>query len=319
MNKLNVCPGTLKAGFDTYSPRCIKDVFHGSVISHVLDIDLPPDHAETYLLKLHRRKISLDNDGQYILKTAPSDLFNAEQYTANAHLTMQLASQVFDIPTAKCALIFLKDGTPAYITRRFDINKDGSICRVDDFAALAELNEANTGSHYRYQLSYFDMSQLIDKHFPAAIPAKEQFFKIVVFNYLFSNGNAHLESFARMDCEGNGDGKLAPAYDLVNTALHGDNSDLALLGGLYDRDFEKLSYKTLGYYGYDDFFQFGMKMGIVSFRVKRFMDQLLGSKEETAGMISRSYLSDEMKAEYYRLYEIRHRKLSNSLSGLNRA
>jgi serine/threonine-protein kinase HipA len=319
MNKLSVCPGTLKEGFETYSPRCIREVFNGSVVSHELGFDLPADHSDVFLIKLHRRKISLNNDGQYILKTAPSDLFNAEHYTANAHLTMQLASQVFDIPTAKCALIFLKDGTPAYITRRFDIKKDGSICKLNDFASLAKLNEANTGSHYRYQLSYFEISQLIDKYFPAAIPAKEQFFKIVVFSYLFSNGNAHLESFARMDCEGNGDGKLTPAYDLVNTALHGDSGDLALLGGLYDRDFEKLSYKTLGYYGYDDFFQFGMKMGIVSFRVKRFMDQLLGSREDVTGLINRSFLSDEMKAEYYRLYEDRHSKLSNSLSGLNQA
>jgi serine/threonine-protein kinase HipA len=319
MNKLNVCPGTLKAGFETYSPRCIKEVFNGSVVNHELGFDLPEDNTDKYLLRLHRRKISLSDDGQYILKTAPRDLINADQFTANAHLTMHLASQVFDIPTAKCALIFLKDGTPAYITRRFDIKKDGNLCRVDDFASLAKLNVANTGNHYRYQLSYFGMSQLIDKYFPAAILAKEQFFRIVVFNYLFSNGNAHLEKFARMDCEGNGDGQLAPAFDLVNTAVHGDGGDLALLGGLYDRDFEKLSYKALGYYGYDDFFQFGMKMGIVSFRVKRFMDQLLGSTEDVAGMIGRSFLSDDMKAEYYRLYEDRYRKLSNSLSGLNRA
>ncbi|HLO82553.1 MAG TPA: HipA domain-containing protein [Chitinophagaceae bacterium] len=319
MNKLNVCPGTLKPGFETYSPRCIKEVFLGSVIDHVLPFHLPEEGADTFLLKLHRRKISLADDGQYILKTAPTDIINAEQYPANAHLTMQLASQVFDIPTANCALIFLEDGRPAYITRRFDIKKNGETCKVDDFASLARLTEAHTGAHYRYQLSYFEMSQLIDKYFPAAILAKEQLFRMVVFNYLFSNGDAHLENFSRIDCEGNSDGLLAPAYNLVNTALHGDDGDLALLGGLYHRDFEKLSFKTLGYYGYDDFFQFGMKIGMVSFRVKRFMDQLLGSREEVAGMISRSFLSDDMKAEYYRLYEARHGKLSTSFSGLNKA
>jgi serine/threonine-protein kinase HipA len=162
------------------------------------------------------------------------------------------------------------------------------------------------------------MSQLIDKYFPAAILAKEQLFRIVVFNYLFSNGDAHLGNFSRIDCEGNGDGMLAPAYNLVNTALHGDDGDLALLGGLYERDFEKLSFKTLGFYGYDDFFQFGMKMDIVSFRVKRFMDQLLGSKDEVAGMVSRSFLGEDMKEEYFRLYEARHLKLSTSFSGLNK-
>src|SRR5512139_815766 len=109
MHKLNVCPGTLKAGFETYSPRCIREVFNGSVIDHILHIDLPETGSDTFLLKLHRRKISLASDGQYILKIAPRDMINAEQYPANAHLTMQLASQVFDIPTARSALIFLED------------------------------------------------------------------------------------------------------------------------------------------------------------------------------------------------------------------
>lgn len=319
MIKLNVCPGTLKEGYDTYSPRCIREVFGGSVVGHQLDLDLPDEPGHAFLLKLHRRKFSFSPDGQYILKTFPADIINAEDQAANAHLTMQLASEVFDIPTAPSAMIFLKDGRPAYITKRFDVKKDGSLCLVRDFASLAGLNEENAGIHYRYQLSYYEMSLLIDKFFPASIVAREHFFRMVVFNYLICNGDAHLEKFALLDCEHNGDGRLAPAFDLVNTALHGDTGDLALLGGLYDRDFEKLSFKTLGYYGYDDFFQFGMKMGIVSFRVKRFMDQLLGSKQEVEGMIGRSFLSDELKAEYYRLYEDRHARLSRSYSGLNSA
>lgn len=318
MIEVNVCPGTLKEGYNTYSPRCLREVFGGSIVTHQLNLDLP-DEGASHLLKLHRRKFSFAPDGQYILKTSPADIFNADDLAANAHLTMQLASEVFDIPTAPSAMIFLKDGTPAYITKRFDVKKDGSLCLVRDFADLAGLNGENAGSYYRYQLSYYEMSLLIDKYFPASIVAKEQFFRMVVFNYLFSNGDAHLEKFALLDCEHNGDGRLAPAFDLYNTALHGDTGDLALLGGLYERDFEKLSFKALGYYGYDDFFQFGMKMGIVSFRVKRFMDQLLDSKEEVQGMIGRSFLSAELKAEYYRLYEDRHARLSRSYSGLNRA
>jgi serine/threonine-protein kinase HipA len=318
MIEVKVCPGTLKGGYSTYSPRCIREVFGGGIVSHQLDLDLP-DESGHYVLKLHRRKFSFAPDGQYILKTSPADIINAGDHAANAHLTMQLASEIFDIPTAPAAMIFLKDGTPAYITKRFDVKKDGGSCVVRDFADLAGLHEGNAGSHFRYQTSYYEMSLLIDKYFPAAIVAKEQFFRMVVFNYLFSNGDAHLEKFALLDCDHNGDGRLAPAFDLINTALHGDNGDLALLGGLYDRDFEKLSFKALGYYGYDDFFQFGMKMGIVSFRVKRFMDQLLGSKQEVLDMIGRSFLSSDLKAEYARLYEDRHARLSRSYSGLSRA
>jgi serine/threonine-protein kinase HipA len=318
MIEVNVCPGTLKEGYNTYSPRCIREVFGGSIVNHQLNLDLPGEGTQ-HFLKLHRRKFSFAPDGQYILKTSPVDMINAEDHAANAHLTMQLASEVFDISATPSAIMFLNDGIPAIVTRRIDVKKDGSSCYTRDFADLAGLNAENSGSHYRYQLSYHGMSLLIDKYFPAAIVAKEQFFRMVVFNYLFSNGDAHLEKFALLDCDQNGDGRLAPAFDLYNTALHGDTGDLALLGGLYEKDFEKLSFKALGYYGYDDFFQFGMKMGIVSFRVKRFMDQLLGSRQEVRAMISRSFLSAELRAEYLRLYEGRHARLSKSYSGLNRA
>jgi serine/threonine-protein kinase HipA len=314
--EINVCPGTLKPGYHSYSPRCLKDVFNGSQVDHVLPFDIPETEKPFLSVKLHRRKLSLEEGGQYLLKPIPQHIINADQYPANAQLTMQIAAQVFNIPTVKAALIFLVDGTPAYITKRFDIGKDGKEIPAEDFASLANLNKENAGVHYKYGLSYLNMAEMIDKLFPASIPAKEFLFKIVVFNYLFCNGDANLENFSCVDPKGNGDWQLAPAYNLVNTGLHGDDSDLALLDGLYQKDFDKRSYRTLGFYAYDDFFLFGMKMGLLNFRVKRFMDQLLDSQDEVRDLVQRSYLRDDMKAEYLRLYDERHKKLSNSLSGL---
>lgn len=314
--EINSCPGTFKPGYQTYSPRCLKDVFNGSQVDHILPFEIPETDQSWHSVRLHRRRLSLDPDGQYILRPVPQHIINADQYPANAQLTMQLAAQVFQIPTVKSALIFSADGSPAYIAKRFDVAKDGSRIIAKDFASLANLNQENAGVHYKYGLSYLDIALMIDKLFPAAIPAKELFFKTAVFNYLFWNGDANLEHFACIDPKGNGDWQLAPAYDLVNTGLHGDDSDLALLGGLYPKDFEKRSFTTLGYYGYDDFFQFGLKMGLLNFRIKRFMDQLLGAREDVRDLAQRSYLADNMKEEYLRLYDERHRKLSNSLSGL---
>jgi serine/threonine-protein kinase HipA len=277
---------------------------------------MPDTEKPLISVKLHRRKLTIEEGGQYMLKPIPLHIINADQYPANAQLTMQIAAQIFNIPTVKTALIFFADGTPAYIAKRFDVGKDGNIIPSEDFASLANLNKDNAGVHYKYGLSYIDIASMIDKLFPAAIPAKEQLFKMVVFNYLFCNGDANLENFACTDPKGNGDWQLAPAYNLVNTGLHGDDSDLALLEGLYPKDFEKRSYRTLGFYGYDDFFQFGMKIGLLNFRVKRFMDQLLDARDEVRDLVQRSYLREDMKAEYLRLYEERHRKLSSSLSGL---
>jgi len=319
-SELHVCPGTLRPGYSTYSPRCIKEVFTGKTVSHVLPFALRDENRDSYPVKLEKRKLKItEKDGQYILRTMPSGIMNAHDLPANMHLTMQLAGQIFGLPTAKSALIFLEDGSMAYISRRFDLDRSGKEFPAEDFARLAGLTPENAGYHYKYNLSYLGAAEMIDRYFPAAIPAKEQFFRHVVFNYLFSNGNGHLESFSRIDPLGDGDWKLAPAYDLVNTALHGDDGELALLDGLYPKDFGKQSYRALGYYGYDDFFQFGLKMGLVNFRIKRFMDQLLGSVDEVKEMIGRSFLTPESKAEYRRFFEGRHKRLSNSFSGLNRA
>ncbi|OYZ33517.1 MAG: hypothetical protein B7X86_01180 [Sphingobacteriales bacterium 17-39-43] len=39
---------------------------------------------------------------------------------------MQIARQVYGLKTAENALIFFQDGTPAYLTKRFDVKEDGT-------------------------------------------------------------------------------------------------------------------------------------------------------------------------------------------------
>ncbi len=46
-----------------------------------------------------------------------------------------------------------------------------------------------------------------------------RFFELVVFNYLFANGDAHLKDFSLQQTP-NGDYLLSPTYDLLNTSLH---------------------------------------------------------------------------------------------------
>src|SRR5690606_38019717 len=78
------------------------------------------------------------------LKPIPRDLKKVDQVPANEHLTMQIAKQVYGISVAENAMIFFKGGSPAYITKRFDVKPDaspGSVGRTkwgkEDFATLA--------------------------------------------------------------------------------------------------------------------------------------------------------------------------------------
>ena len=133
---------------------------------------------------------------------------------------MQLASQVYHIETAANGLCFFRDGEAAYLTRRFDIGAQGEKYQQEDFASLAGLTKANGGSDYKYNnLSYEECAEIIALHTKAAPIEILKFFRIVVFNYLTLNDDAHLKNFSLIN-RGDGEYHLAPAYDLINTSLH---------------------------------------------------------------------------------------------------
>lgn len=142
-------------------------------------------------------KLRLSESGEqstHILKTAVAELPNGRFSCANEHLTMQLAGQVFGIETAANALIFFKNGEAAYITKRFDVLPNKMKLKMEDFASLAKKSPAD-GGNFKYDFSYAELGALIRKVVPAWHVEIEKFFSIVLFNYLFCNGDAHLKIF----------------------------------------------------------------------------------------------------------------------------
>ncbi|NOQ30713.1 MAG: hypothetical protein GQ570_06285 [Helicobacteraceae bacterium] len=156
-------------------------------------------------------KISLDfNDsnilvptsmnGKYILNPIPrahDSAINLKDIVANEHLSMQLSSQIFKIPTALNALIEFSDGELAYITRRFDyaLNTKEKIDQ-EDFASIIGRTSDTHGKNYKYDSSYEDIAIHIKRLIAASIPAIEDYYIRVIFNYLIGNGDAHLKNFS---------------------------------------------------------------------------------------------------------------------------
>jgi len=281
LNSLKVCPGTLASGFDTYSPTCLKKLFNGRKVSHTLPFPSPNDEQSKESFIENRQRLSISGvqvkaslvleknvlrlardgePGQYILKPVPYDLIKTGQAPANEHLTMQIASQVFKIKTAENALIFFNDDEPAYITKRFDLNEDGSKKYQEDFTSLGGRTEEIDGKSFKYEGSYQDIAENIIRYIPAHIRELERFFQLVVFNYLFSNGDAHLKNFSILESE-DGDPLLSPAYDLISTRIHVKDSDMALKNGLFSDQFTTESYLSNAFYARDDFMEFGMRIG----------------------------------------------------------
>jgi len=330
IHDLQVCPGTLAAGFSTYSSASLKSTFNRKKVSHILPYKSPETDDETADIFLKNRehlsisgvqkKISLIQEknslrlteanerGTHILKTIPTDLKKANQVPANEHLTMQIARQVYSIATAQNALIFFSDGTPAYITKRFDIKKDGSKWSVEDFASLAGKTQDNAGPNFKYNYSYEELGLLIKQNIPAWRVEIEKFFKLVVFNYLFSNGDAHLKNFSIIESL-SGDNILSPAYDLVNSHMHVDDRVFAFEKGLFANDFKSLHYKLKKHPGRDDFIEFSKRIGILPSRIDKLLHPFMERQNGVAELIDRSFFDHANRKTYLTSYNSRRNYL----------
>ena len=57
LSDIKYCPGTLAEGFSTYSQTCLKRVFDGKKVHHILPYAAPSSNAETdELFAENRRK-----------------------------------------------------------------------------------------------------------------------------------------------------------------------------------------------------------------------------------------------------------------------
>jgi serine/threonine-protein kinase HipA len=220
---------------------------------------------------------------------------------ANEHLTMQIARQGYDIETAENALIFFKNGAPAYITKRFDISDDGSKLAQEDFASLAQRTAQTHGEHYKYLGNYSELFDLLQRYLPTYKLESPKLFKLLVFNYLFSNGDAHLKNFSILETP-MGDSRLSPAYDLLNSRIHIEDKNFALDDGLLPRNLSKGIIRE----------QFITLAGLaqISDNISGRILQFMTSKSDfVQKMVAASYLNDATKRNYWQAYQGRLNQL----------
>lgn len=320
------CPGTLVPYQSTYTRTCLVKVFDGKKVDHVLPFDSPKsDHTlaeefdynrqvmsisgvqEKFSLLLDKNKLRLihaGEQGKYILKPIPNEGKRKDQMPANEHLTMQIARQVYGIETAENALIFFGDGQPAYITKRFDLNKDGGKLAQDDFASLAGRTPQTHGTDYKYQGNYLDMFELMRKFVPAYSIEAPKLLKLLVFNYLFSNGDAHFKNFSLLETP-MGDYRLSPAYDLVNSRIHIRDSDFALHEGLLPKRYAQGKLQQ-------QFSVLAEMAGIRKTVFDKMLKTMLSNEDLVETLTFASFLDDTTKRNYLQSYQGRLKQLSKT-------
>lgn len=222
-------------GESNYHTRCLRALF-GSAKEPQLDIEVGKLHTAALAMIGHtslsgtQKKISVNltadretlqvaaEGGRYILKP------QAETYPAlpeNEHVTSRLA-QLVDIEVAPLGMVTLKDGSLAFIARRFDRLPDGHKLRQEDFCQLAEKSPKE-----KYDGSAELCVRLLRKYASEPLIEILKLYRLLVFAWWTGNGDLHLKNFSLL-ADTQGIMRLTPAYDLVCTRLVIPNDPLAL-------------------------------------------------------------------------------------------
>jgi len=330
MKDLTVCPSILQEGYDTYSPVARRTLFDGHAVSHIFSEPSPDTgtiEANEAVKSVGRISLSgaqpkfsivVDDDklryiregeqGTFILKPRPTayQIINRDFCVANEHVTMQIASQVYGIETAANAICFFNDGTPAYITRRFDVHSKGKY-KQEDFAALLGYTKDNAGSNYKYdKASYEECAEVIHKYVKATLVDIRRFFRIILFNFVTLNDDAHLKNFSLI--ERNGEYRLSPAYDLINTSLQLMNPHIfALDKGLFK---EGMAFSDTHTISRSDFEEFGKRIGLPVKVIKQEIDMFATEQHLVKELLGRSFLSPSLQKQYWMAYDYRRKMLN---------
>ncbi len=236
---------------------------------------------------LNRRKQCfeiIDTGGMFILKPQNRDFL---QLPENESVTMLMAKKVgIEIPIS--GLVGSKDGSLTYFIRRFDRLKKGQKLAVEDFAQLLGRDRET-----KYDASMEKLAEVIERFctFPAI--EKIKLFRLVLFNFLVGNEDAHLKNFSLITR--NGKIELSPAYDLLNSTivLSGVNiEELALpLAGKK----RKITHELLvNYFGKE-------RLKLSDKTIRQISNELAAVMPEWFHLINVCFLSPDLKKKYRQL------------------
>jgi len=195
------------------------------------------------------------------------------------------------------------NGDPAYITKRFDVVPGGLKIAQEDFASLAGMSPQTHGTDYKYLGSYWDLFELMRENLPSYKVESLKLFKLLVFNYLFSNGDAHLKNFSIIETP-QGDFKLSPAYDLLNSRIHIEDKDFALAEGLIP--------KRMGQGNVAKQFQLlADHAGIQEKQTDGIFALMVSKSDQIKKLVDASFLKERIQRNYLQSYHKRLNKFKN--------
>lgn len=184
--------------------------------------------------KKTRSLISVAEGGEYILKPQTTTFFNIPE---NEQCCMDITEE-FKIDVPPHCILSLKDGSLAYIVKRFD-RASGVKIHQEDFSQILEAAD-------KYHNSVEQIGKKLSEISTAPGYDTQLFFERVVLNFIIGNGDAHLKNYS-IAYKDKDSIRLTPAYDIICSKLvipNEEDSALSINGkknNLKREDFDKLA------------------------------------------------------------------------------
>ncbi len=223
----------------------------------------------------------LPRGGSYILKPQNQ---NYAHLPENEDLCMHL-SKVYEIETAKHALIKTAEGEFAYLVKRFDLSSQGNKFPVEDFGQIL-----GVASERKYSGSYEKIGKAILQHCTHPYLELTRFFERLLFCFVIGNGDMHLKNFSLIT-DAEQIVALSPAYDLLSSKLvipSEDDLPLSLLG---KRN------KIKG----QSFLIFGEGLGLAPKAMQNSIHRLLELQSTFEAWIQKSFLPQEQQKKFAKI------------------
>jgi serine/threonine-protein kinase HipA len=279
---------------DQYHVKCLQQLF-GTGRAPVVDVELAKLYTLAQAMVGHtslsgvQRKISVGltadratlqvaiEGGAFILKPQAQTFPSLPE---NEQVTMRIAA-LAGVEIPPCGLVHLRDGSLAYVVRRFDrAPPDGKLLQ-EDFCQLAELSPKQ-----KYEGSAELCARLVQRFASEPVVEAAKLFRRMVLTWWTGNGDMHLKNFSLLRTM-DGLYRLSPAYDLLCTSLVVEDEQLALsVGGNKRRVTPR------------QWFEYAIYCGLTEKVAVRVFSELAALLEPAVRLVERSRLPSEMRERY---------------------
>lgn len=300
-NYCDICGDESQEG-GRYHPACLRRLFgtpslpimalsHGELLARAQEMagrmSISGVQPKLSMSRRGGQLLPVTEGGQFILKPQTERFPCLPQ---NENLCMLIAGRL-GIEVPPHGLFDLRDGSPAYVVRRFDRRADGRKLRCEDFLQVLGGDDKYAGSLERIGKKILELS---------AVPGLDAqlFFERTLLNFLLGNGDAHMKNFSLLETD-DGGLRLSPAYDIVcsRAVIPRENECALTLNGKANK------------IGLADFEAFGARLKIPSKVVAGIVARFAEGYTLMLREIEHARLPEEWRGRVRSVVTARHRRL----------